>query len=228
MKIIALSDEIGSFPKSIRRKIIQCPSLRFEFLKYRLPEMHFDYVVIPSKKSYEALKKKPKTKAWLFIGKKSFESSRPPSARVSILKNSSGEGIAEFFKGRRETSLKIFWPRSSIGRRDIPLLLRRWGHRVWVRNVYRPRGRKGCGAKFLKAVLKLQTVGDEPAVLVSSPSTFRVLQQQLGIRKLRSLKVRWIAIGKTTFACLKKWGIKASISPEASLQGMVKTALKGF
>lgn len=194
-------------------RIVYCPVIRIRARAVGRVSGRYDYGLVTSKHALQGLKRWPRVGQWVAMGKASAKILNQRKIPVKIVHESHRLGILKFFKKVKRGP--IFFPRSSRADSFIPSGLRNMGFRVKVRHTY---DTLMCPNR--RALLKALQDQDLMAVLVTSPSVFMALRSALGLRYLRRMSPRLIAIGPTTAKSMRPFKIRFQTASEASLKGL--------
>lgn len=100
--------------------------------------------------------------------------------------------------------------------------LRKLHLRVTVRHVYTLREHP----QFQRQVGRVMQQDGLKVFLLSSPSSFLFLKRRVGMGGLRRGDVRLVAIGPTTRALVRKYGLHCAEAPQQDLKALVRAGTR--
>jgi uroporphyrinogen-III synthase len=195
-------------------------AVRLERLKQPQWAESYDDLLLTSKSSILFLRQLPKVNRIICVGDETARCLRAKHRKlpsVIVLKRQNQEGILRYYRGVKGVR-RVAYPRSTAADPKIRQGLRRAGHKVSDRCLYKPH------LQSPKPLLERLLLRSEAvAVLLTSPSTGRALYR--AYRKLPQ-KIQLYAIGPTTARAARalRWSVKES--PVTQLEGMLRFVLK--
>lgn len=195
--VLIFSDLWSSRELERRLKPFRCvtfPLIETRPCSLRVPSRLYDWTLVTSQRTWVALRRRPRTKAWLFIGPSSSQRVKEPAQTLTRHQNQ--RGVLKFFR-RFKTPQRIFYPRSSEGDRELVRKLREMGHFVTVRHAYVTKRRKISPVKFQRFLDRVQP----EAVLFLSPSAVRVFRSLGGRFGARPVPFAWGPITGRAIRC---------------------------
>lgn len=199
---------------------VHIPLLSFQALPHHVPKTNFETLVVTSAESFRFLRVYPPVQRVLCIGEKT--ASAAPAVyrdRLVVLKESHQKALLRYFQKQKPQHL--FFPRSAWADPETVRKLRRQGHRVCVRHIYRP--------QLLKKKKKILAFLNQKAskwILISSPSIWRALRKNVSLAELNRSGAKLMAIGPTTAQALKSKGIFVFQADSPDLAAVARLAAK--
>ena len=145
-----------------------------------------------------------------------------PASRHSVT-NGGAAGIVSFFQKKNMAGQKVLYPRSSIGREELAVALKKMGAAVDVVEAYQTKALKTDGKK-LKALLKKGV----DAVLFFSPSAVAAFKNLCEENGIDTKKLSSVPFGKTTAAALRNANLRVAFIPRQSEEKILVKELKEF
>lgn len=203
-------------------RVYACPAISIQRGSDFSSKQTFDFVLVTSKNALRFSRRSPRGKHWIVIGKKTWLSLplewRKSISKKTILNESNSKGVLKFFDSRKKAfkNASVFYPCSSLSGTEIPKALQKYGYRLKVLRTYRTQILSV--RKPLQSILKRHQID---AFFMTSPSTVTALQKSFSKTEVKRWPVKWVAIGPTTAAAARKWGLKPLLmAPKPSLRAM--------
>lgn len=216
MRALLFHEKTAEFPSDPR--VHPIAAIKTNLRRLSTPKKEFDFVLITSPRTVPSLKTWPKARLYVAIGEKTASAMKSCPYPIAVLKESNTQGIFNFFKAKKESS--VFFPRSSRGDKGIAQGLRSYGHRVFVRHAY---DTQLLNLRGKKALIFHK---ENRAFLFTSPSTVHALMRSFGRARLRALNLKWVAIGPTTARYIRRnLGISPLIAKSPNLPSMMRALL---
>ena len=205
-------------------EVIELPLIRTLPLPVEFPPQDYDYIVFQSQKAvkyfFERWKPSPKAKI-IAVGEKTAKLLKELGYDTfTVPEKQSAEGLIEIFKDLPQGQVLI--PKSKIGRRELIEFLRKRGFQVYELDLYTTEPVLYQKEEFSSKLSKGNFI------LFYSPSAvnaFFANLQKNGIA-LKDIKLRFIAVGKTTKGALQDKGIDDVLIPEKPSTEAVINLLK--
>lgn len=216
MKIILTREEedIEKDKKPFEKEgftVIELPLIKATSLDFELPLSDYDYIVFQSKRAIRYFLEKeqiPDKAKIIVVGRKTAEELKKYGYKADLIPDEENvQGLVRLFKKLRKG--KVLIPRSKIGRDELIEFLRRENFTVFPVNVYTVEPVL-YDERFLLEKLK----GD--FIVFYSPSAVKAFfanLQKYGIGK-EKLRLKYIAIGKTTKESLYSFDVKDVLIPQ--------------
>ncbi len=204
------------------------PAIRIRFLKTRLPQRSFDYLVLTSK---HALSRKElwkiRAKEIVCLGAQTAAQLGIRGARVVVLTEQNSAGLLKYFRRQRKRfagkrNPSIFLPRSMRADPMTVRALRQSKYQVTAMTTYVTEL-----LNVRRPVERILKKYPSPTFFLTSPSVVQALKQSFGIRRMRALaaELDFIAIGPTTRNYSESLGFKVRVAKTPSGTGLLKALL---
>jgi len=192
-------------------KVEILPTIDFRVFDFEVPPLEgFDYIYFGSKRGVEFFLKKvgtiPKTVKVLAVGRKTAEVLRNRGIEPYIVSNGSSEKLVELAKRGELQRGKILVPTAKVHTKNV-YKLGELGFKVEVLPIYE--------TVYLKYPTKevIGALENTDIVILTSPSTFLSLLENLQKRADLLQKKIIVAIGGTTAEAVREKGFKVGFVP---------------
>lgn len=213
-KLIPMSKNIYLFSISSHPDAISINSLSITFLKPFIDFSKYDYLIITSKQSSEALKQYDEndyiTKPALCVSSQSANSYEALGARVLDIGEGYGDNLVAKIKSFPKDT-KWLYLRAKVVASNFVELSQKDGYEIDEKIVYE----SDCSQEILTV-----KVEDDATLIFTSPSSLKCFLKNSILKKSH----RIIVIGKTTAKTLPD-GIKYEISDETTIEDCMNLAV---